>query len=88
MVERGKRGYAGPEQPVGEAVVEIKPRTVDRTLPPRHHPGPRDGESVGPDAEILHERNIFIIAVVMVACSVAALSPVHRSRFPAEHVPD
>jgi len=88
MMERGKRGYACPEQGVDEAIVEIKSRLVDCASTLRQHPRPGDGKAVGPEAELPHEGNVFLVAAVMIAGPVPAFSLSYCSRPSAKHVPD
>jgi hypothetical protein len=79
VVEGGGRRDAGAEQLVDEPVVERQPRLVHRSELPRGDlrgdPRPGDGEAVGPDAELPHDRDVLAVAVVVVVGDVAGVPP-------------
>ena len=90
VVERGQRLDAVREQLVHQLVIEAQPRLVDRAVPVGDDARPADGEAVGADAVLLHQRDILAEAVVAVAGHVAgvAVPDVLRAGIVAEFVPD
>src|SRR5258708_37182816 len=54
VVERGKRFDAGLEQRIDEAAVEVEALRIRLTDALGKDSRPGDGETVGPDADILH----------------------------------
>ncbi len=73
VVERDQRRDARGEQLVHQRPVEVQPLLVDLALL-RHHPGPADGEAIGIQADLLHQRHVLPEAVIVVAGDLAAVS--------------
>ena len=88
VVERDDRVDALGQQPVDQAVVEVQPARVDRPGAVRLDPRPGDGEAVRLEAEVGHQRDVALPAVVVVARHVAGVAGVHPARRTAERVPD
>src|SRR5205823_12455173 len=70
-VENGDRRDVSLEKRVDEGVVEIQPLVVHRAIAVGDHARPRDRELVGAEAELLHQRDVVAIAVVVVGGYVA-----------------
>ncbi len=88
VIKRHPRRDARGEERVDQAIVEIEPLRVRRAGALRDHARPRHAQAVRLDAERLHDRDVFLPAVVVVAGDVAALVLPDRARLLAEHVPD
>ena len=76
------------EQRVDQPVVEVEPRFVDRARAVRLYARPGDREPVAVDAELAHQRNVFAVAMVVVAGDVAGVAVVRSAGRMAEGVPD
>ncbi len=62
------------KQIVDDAIVEGEPAVVGATNPLRQDAGPRDAEPVGLEPELLHQRDVFPVAVIVVARDVTVLA--------------
>src|SRR4030095_11255632 len=71
VVERGERCDPRRDQFVHQAVVEVQALEVWLTCPVREDPRPGDGEAVRGRAEVLHQGDVFLVAMVMVVGDVA-----------------
>ncbi len=87
VVERQPRVDPVPEQLVDEPVVERQPLRVDLSAA-RPDAGPGDGEAIGRQAELGHQRDVVGHAVVVVAGDVAVVAVRDRTRGVREGVPD
>ena len=74
-------------QLVDQAAVEVEPLRVDRADAVRQHARPGDAEAVRLHAQRLHQRDVLLVAVVVVAGDVARVALEHRALLLAEHVP-
>ena len=72
VVERDHRLLAVLEEGVDEAVVERQPLLVGRPAPGRLDARPGDREAVAARAELLHQRDVLVDPVVVVAGDLAA----------------
>ena len=79
VVERHPRRDVRAQQLVDQPVVEVEPLGVQRPGPVGEDARPRDAEAVGLEPQRLHDRDVFLVAVVVVAGDVAAAGP-SRSR--------
>ena len=73
VIERNQRRDACGEELVHQIAVEVQALFVDLALL-RHHPGPADGEAIGLEADLLHQRHILPETVVVVTGDPAAVS--------------
>ncbi len=88
VVEGGKGGDAGLQQPVDQPPVEVQAGLVDSTAAVGQDARPGDGEAIGAQAERLHQGDVFRPAVVVVAGDVAVAAVDDVARRVAEAVPD
>src|SRR5439155_24118164 len=84
---RAERPDASTEHFVDEPIVEVEPLRVRRARPVREHARPRDAEAVRADAELVEQRDVVDVAVVVIACDVARVSLEHGALLFAEDVP-
>ena len=86
MIKTEPRLDARREQCIDQAVIECEAFFVRRTLAERQHPRPRHRKAISADTEIAHQRDVFRIAVIVVAGDVAGLAVVDmagaRKRIP------
>src|SRR5262249_5026455 len=73
---------------VDEAPVEVEALLIRLAGSLREDPRPRDREPVGVRADLAHQRDVFLVAVVVVVGDVAVLVVVDVSRRVGERVPD
>src|SRR5438093_9623441 len=88
VVEGDERTDPVREQLIDQSVVERDALLVRRTGARREHARPADGEAVGPEPELVHERDVLTPAVVVVARGLARLAGGARAWPKAERVPD
>ena len=88
VVQRRVGRDAVGEQLVDEPVVVVEAGAVDRAARVRDDPRPRDAEAVRPEAELLQERDVLGVAVVLVAGDVARGPVDDPARRVREPVPD
>jgi hypothetical protein len=88
VVERHDRGDPRLQQGVHEPVVEGGPARLERPAAAWLYPRPRDREAVRPDAEVPHECDVLVPAVVVVGGHVAGVAAACASGGVAEDVPD
>ncbi len=91
VVERQPRQNVLLQEGVNQAGVVVQPLLVDSGLathPVRTHSSPRGGEPVGLNAEVLHERGVGVVEVVLVAGDITVVPVKDGSRDPRERVPD
>src|SRR5205085_2042095 len=88
VVEGGDGGDAGGEQRVHQPPVEVEAALVDGAGAARQHARPGDGEAVGGEAEVPHQRDVRLHAAVVVAGDVAGVAVAHGVRRVGEAVPD
>src|SRR6516165_4524973 len=88
MIEADPGFDAGRKQGIDESVVERKSRLVGCTASARQHARPGDGEAVGVDAEIAHQRNVFAIATIVITGDLAGVAVLHLAGHATIAVPD
>ena len=88
MVQRRDRTDAALEQPVDEPRVEVDAGLVRRRRARRLDARPRDGEAVGAEAELGHQVEVALPAVVVVAGDIAGVAVPHLAGRLRERVPD
>ena len=76
------------EHGIGDAIVEIETRLIDRTRARRLDARPRGGEAISADAQLLHQRDIVLVAMIMVARDVAGMAERHAADLLALGIPD
>src|SRR5690606_13497362 len=87
-VVQGEPGHhLARQQLVDQAGVEVQALGVDRP-PVRHDPRPGHREPVGPQVELVHQRHVRGVPVVVVAGDVAGVPVHHRAGRVREDVPD
>ncbi len=88
MVERNVRLDSLLEQRVDEARVEIDALPVDDSFAVGINPPPRHAEPIGVEAELRHERDIFLVAPIVVAGDISGLIQPCVARSMRETVPE
>ncbi|MET3989378.1 hypothetical protein ABID65_001004 [Bradyrhizobium sp. S3.9.2] len=88
MIERRIGLDAVREQLVDEPVVEIEPLRIGLARSIRKHPRPRNREAVGLDAERLNQRDVVLVAVIVLVGAVAGRAVLDLAGRVAENVPD
>src|SRR5262249_61768279 len=73
--------------PIYQRIVEVEARLVHRSTPPRQHSRPRDGEAIGIMMQPCHQVEVFLPAVIVVACDVTGASVCDRAGCMAEAIP-
>ena len=76
VVERGPGLDAVLQERVDQAAVEVEAALVDRPGAGRLDPRPGDGEAVGAQAEVGHQRDVVAVAVVVVGGDGAGVAVV------------
>ena len=76
------------EQLVDEPLVEPETARVDAPAPLGQHAPPRDGEAIRLQAERLHQRDIALEALVVIAGHVTGVAVAHEAGRVRETVPD
>ena len=71
MIERRERLDAVGQQFVDQPVVEVEAFRVGRAVAVGEHPWPGDREAIGLDAELLDQRNVFLVAMIVIVGAVA-----------------
>src|SRR5262249_30054239 len=79
---------AGAAQLVGETGVEVEAFRVRRTSAVGEDPGPCDREAVGGGPDVLHQRDVFLVPVIVVVGDVAVLVVLDAAGYMGEGVPD
>ena len=88
VIQAGPRLDAATEQRIDQTVVEIQPLGIRRPRPGRLNARPRDGEPVGLQPGVGHQRDVFQVAVVVVGRDIAGIVVEHLARRMAERIPD
>ena len=88
VVQGDDGGDAATVQLLDEPAVVVEPTGIAGSAAVRLHPRPRDGEPIGAHPELLNERDILAVPVVLVARHVSRIPATHLRRCPAERVPD
>ncbi len=86
--KRDPRRDAGGEQLVHQTVVETEAGRADLADAGGEHARPGDGETVGLQADLAHERDVLRVAAVVVAGDVAVVAFPDASLLMGKHVPD
>ncbi len=76
------------QEGVDEPVVEGEALLVDSALAERHHPRPRDRETVCLEAEAGHQVDVFLHAVVVVAGDITGSAVLDSAGLVGEGIPD
>ncbi len=77
----------GGQQCVDQAIVKGQTRVVDRAHAARQNTRPRDAQAIGVEANLLHQRDVLSVAVIVIARDVAGVTLADGARLFAEHVP-
>src|SRR4051812_37726758 len=88
MVERRERLDAVGKQFLDQAVVKIETVWIRSAHPLGEYARPGDGEAVGCCAELLHQSDVFLEAVVVVAGDIGDGAVPDDAGGMAERVPD
>src|SRR5262245_15897441 len=88
MIQRGERLDAGGLQLVDQAAVEVEALRVGPTRAFREDARPGDGEPIRVDADVLHQRNVFLVPVVMIVGDVAGIVVLYVPWLVRIRVPD
>ena len=89
MIKRAQRLDAVGDQRVDQPLVKVEPGLVDPPGAFGKNAAPRDREAIGLEAELLHQRDVALHSVVMVAGHVAGVAlGRHQARIVAEALPD
>ncbi len=88
VVERGERLDAGGFQFVHEAVIEVEPFRVRPARAIREDAWPGDGEAVGVAAEAPHQRDVFLVTMVVIVGDVSGVAVPDLPGRVCERVPD
>ncbi len=78
----------GGQQLVHQAAVEVQAALDGGAAAGRLHPGPGDGEAVGAEAQVLHQRHVVAVAVVVVDSDVTGVPAGRLPGGVTEGVPD
>src|SRR5262245_23069493 len=71
---RGQGLLVAPsDQLVHQAVVEIEALRVWLTGPGRKDARPGDGKPIRVRAEVLHQRHVFLVSMIVIVCDVAGI---------------
>src|SRR5262245_5270854 len=73
MIQRGKRLDSSCLQLVYQAIVEVEPLRIGLAGAFRKDTRPGNGEAVGIGADVLHQRYVFLVAMIMVVGDVAGV---------------
>ena len=76
------------QQIVNQPLVEIKTGRIEFSAAGGKDTGPGDGEAGRSQTDILHQPDIFLVAVIVIAGYVCVLVLVHLPRGVAESIPD
>ena len=73
---------------IDQPVVEIEPLGIRSAAAFRKHPRPRDRKSIGLDAEIPDQADVFLVAMVVIVGAVGVAAVLDLARRVRESVPD
>jgi len=88
VVKGDERLDAGLAQPIHQAVVKVQAGRVDLSRSFGKDARPGDGETIGRQAQFLHQADVLPPAVVVVGGDVAGVALPDLARLPTEGVPD
>src|SRR4029450_10968233 len=88
VIERDERLDLPCAQLVGQALVEVDALRVRRTVTLREDARPGDRETVGVGADVLHQRDVFLVAVIVFVGDVAGVAVLDLPGGVRECVPD
>src|SRR4029453_11276849 len=88
VIERDERLDPVCAQLVGQALVEVDAFRVRRTVTLREDARPGDREAVGVGADVLHQRDVFLVAVIVIVGDVAGVAVLDLPGGVRERVPD
>ena len=88
VVQRDEGGDAPLQQVVDQSLVEVQTLGIDGSGTAGNHPGPRDRESIGVDAEGLEQIEIGAPTMVVITGHIPGVTAVDGARHPREGVPD
>src|SRR5262249_19010153 len=88
VIERGEWLDALGAKLVGEALVEVDALRIRRARALREDARPGDGEPVGGRVDVLHQRDVLLVAVVVVVGDVAIVVVLDVAGRVREFVPD
>src|SRR4029078_7172122 len=88
MIERRERDDIVFQQRVDQAAVEVEPALIDLAASLRQDARPGNREAVGPQTQLLHQRDILAPAVVVVAGQVAGAAVLDTPWRMSKAIPD
>src|SRR3954464_13248860 len=88
MIESSERLYVVGAQFIYEAIIKVQSLRVRRSRSLWENSGPRNRETVGLDAQRLHQLHVLFIAVVVIVGHVACRVVDHLAGRVRESVPD
>ena len=88
MVQRAVGRNLRLQQRVQHAIVKVETLRIARTGPRRKNTRPRNREPVGRQSQIRHQRDVFLVAVIVVIRHIASIPVVRLARHVREGVPD
>ena len=88
MVEGNIGLNAVAQQLIDHRIIEGDALFIDSSDALRQNPGPAEGESVGLDAHLPHDGDVFLIAMVEVTGHIAVMTLVDLAGGMGEYVPD
>ncbi len=86
--ERRERLNTPLQQAVDQPPVEIEPALIDCARAAWENARPGDREAIALDTERLHEIQVLLVAVVMIACDVAGVAMLHPAGCMAKAIPN
>src|SRR5262245_2753593 len=88
VIERGEGLDPLCAQRVGQALVEVDAFRVRRLVTLREDARPGDREAIGVGANVLHQRDVFLVAVIVIVGDVAGVAVLDLPGCVRERVPD
>jgi hypothetical protein len=88
VIQRQRWLNVACQKSVDESTIEVQSGLIGRPFAVGLYAGPRDGESVRADAELLHEVEVFVHPVIVVTGDVPRVAVPHLSGTLAKGVPN
>ena len=88
MVQRHIRRDAVRQQFVQQPIIEVETLRVRRAVPVRKHARPRNRETIGLDAQILDQANVFLVAMIVIVGLIGIAAVFDLARLMGESIPD
>jgi hypothetical protein len=74
MVEAKPRFHAALDERIDQPIVEGKAGFIGGAASFRQYAGPRHRKAISADPELLHQRNVFAVAVIVIAGDIAGVA--------------